>query len=392
MSQALINRSSDLLRLQNEEYEIEVYGGYLVIHHIPYLNGSKEIKSGTLVMSLAMAGNIAARPSDHTAYFVGERPCNIDGSFVSSLVNSPQRKPLFRDVVSDFYLSCHPDNRTYTDFYDKVSTYVTIISSPAISFNIEACLKLKKTIVVHEENSPLVYMDTNASRANVAFLNKLFESLKIAIVGVGGTGSYILDFISKTHVAEIHLFDADVFNSHNAFRAPGAASIEELEKQPSKVEYLSQEYSHMHKGIISHNEYIKPENIEVLKTMDYIFLSVDSVTVRTEIAGYMIDSGLSFIDSGLGINLSESKLSGLVRITSGFPDHYSHLKEAFGGSDAKDDIYASNIQIAELNALAAIHAIIKWKKMIGFYHDTFNEINSVYSTDDNDIFNVNGTN
>ena len=159
----------------------------------------------------------------------------------------------------------------------------------------------------------------------------------------------------------------DVFNTHNAFRAPGAASIEDLEKQLPKVEFLAQKYSKMHKRIIPHKEHITPDNIELLKEMDYIFLSIDRVSVRKEIAGYLIDKGLYFIDSGLGVNLSENKLSGLVRITAGFPEHNWHIKEAFGGDDAKDDVYASNIQIAELNALAAIHAIIKWKKMLGFY-------------------------
>jgi len=390
MSQAVINHSPDLLRLQNEEFQIEVTGGYLAIHQIPYLNSQKEIKSGILVMSLTDAGNIAIKPKDHTAFFVGEQPCNIDGSFVTSLVNSPQKTKLFGDITSDFYLSCHPDGRTYSDFYDKVSTYVNIISSPALNFNKDACAKLKKPILVHEDDSPFVYMDTNASRSNIAFMNKLFSPLKIAIVGVGGTGSYLLDFIAKTPVSEIHLFDADVLNSHNAFRSPGAASVEELNEQPSKVEYLGRKYSKMHKRIICHNEYISHDNIEILKTMSYVFLSIDSVDVRNEISKYMIDSGLSFIDSGLGINLSDNKLSGLVRITSGFPEHYSHLKEAFRGIDIKDDVYESNIQIAELNAFAAIQAIIKWKKMIGFYRDSFNEKNSVYSIDDNDIYNDNG--
>ncbi|MDP2722191.1 MAG: ThiF family adenylyltransferase [Bacteroidales bacterium] len=387
MSQALINRSSDLLRLQNENYEIEVSGGYLAIHHVPYLNSSKEIKSGLLVMSLTTSGNIVGKPKDHTAYFVGERPCNINGSFVPSLVNSPQKQPLFADIVSDFYLSCHPDGRDYVDYYDKVSTYVSIISSPALNLDKEACDKLKRPILVHEDNSPMMYMDTNASRANVTYLNDLFRPLKIALVGVGGTGSYILDFVSKAPVNEIHLYDLDVFNTHNAFRAPGSASIEELEKQLPKVEYLAQKYSKMHKRIFPHKEHITPDNIEVLKEMDYIFLSVDSVSVRKEIAGYLIDKGLYFIDSGLGVNLSENKLSGLVRITSGFPEHHGHIKEAFGGDDAEDDVYASNIQIAELNALAAIHAIIKWKKMLGFYHDTICEVNSIYSINDNDLLN-----
>lgn len=391
MSQALINHSPDLLRLQNEGYEVEVNGGYLVIHHLPYLNSNREVKSGLLVMSLTMAGNMVIKPCDHTAFFTGERPCNKDGSFVSSLVNAPKKQPLIGGIISDFFLSCHPVGRDYTDYYDKVSTYSSIISAPAINFNKEACNRLKKPIVVKEDDSPLVYMDTNSSRANVACFNDLFRPLKIAIIGVGGTGSYILDFVSKTPVAEIHLYDYDVFNSHNAFRAPGAASIEELEKQMSKVEYLHQRYSYMHKGIIPHKEYITPENIEVLKDKDYIFLCVDKVGVRKEIAGYMMDKGLTFIDSGLGINLSETKLTGLVRITSGFPEHYLHIKEAFDGEDIKDDMYTSNIQIAELNAMAAIFAIMKWKKMLGFYHDIISEVNSLYSINDNDILNENGT-
>lgn len=387
MSQALINHNSDLQRLQNEEYEIEICDGYLLIHHIPYLNSSKEVKSGLLAMSLTLSGNVVGKPKSHTAYFVGEQPCNIDGSFVSSLVNKAKKQALCADVVSDFFLSCHPDGHKYVGYYDKVSTYYTIIASPAFNYDKEACLKLKKTIIVQEDDSPMVYMDTNASRANVTSLNKLFSSLKIALVGVGGTGSYILDFVSKTPVNEIHLFDSDEFNSHNAFRAPGAASIDELDKQPPKVEYLTRKYSHMHKRIIPHKEHITPNNIAILKEMDYVFLSIDSVSVRKEIAGYFNNNGISFIDSGLGVNLSDNKLSGLIRVTTGFPLHYGHLKEAFGGEDAKDDVYDSNIQIAELNALSAILAIIKWKKMVGFYHDTVTEINSVYSINDNDLLN-----
>lgn len=388
MSQALINRSPDLIKLQNEEYAIEICDGYLVVHHIPYLNKNKEIKSGLLVMSLTMAGNIVAKPKDHTAFFVGEQPCNLDGSIVPSLVNSARKQKLYADIISDFYLSCYPDGRNgYTDYYDKVSTYYSIISSPAWNLNAEECKRINKPILVRENGSPLVYMDTNASRANIAYFNEIFNSLKIAIVGVGGTGSYLLDFISKTPVSEIHLFDSDVFNTHNAFRAPGAASISELEQEPYKVEFLTTKYSHMHSRIIPHQENIIQDNISVLEDMSYVFLCVDSVNVRNSIARYLIDNNIPFIDSGLGINLSDNKLSGLVRITTGFKEHYSHIKEAFNGNDIKDDIYESNIQIAELNAIAAIYAVIKWKKILGFYHDTMQEVNSVYSINDNDMYN-----
>lgn len=388
MSQALINRSPDLTKLQSEDYRIEACSGYLTVHYIPYLNENKEIKSGTLVMALNDSGNITIKPKDHTAYFIGEQPCNNDGSFVTSLVNSPKKQHLYANVVSDFYLSCHPDNRVYADYYDKVTTYCNIISSPAINLDLEACCLLKKPLIVRNDDSPLVYTDTNASHSNTACLNDKFYPLKIAIIGAGGTGSYILDFVSKTPVSEIHLFDADLFNTHNAFRAPGAASVEELEQQLFKVDYLYKKYSQIHKAIIPHKEYIKQNNIGFLKNMSYVFLCIDRVNVRNTIAGYLIDNEIPFINSGLGINLSDNKLDGMVEITTAYKDHYSHIKETFSGNDVKDeDMYGSNIQIAELNAMAAIYSIIKWKKMLGFYCDVMKEVRSVYSINDNDMYN-----
>jgi hypothetical protein len=43
-------------------------------------------------------------------------------------------------------------------------------------------------------------------------------------------------------------------------------------------------------------------------------------------------------------------------------------------------VYERNIQIAELNALCAVIAIIKWKKYCGFYQDLEGEHDSTYST------------
>jgi tRNA A37 threonylcarbamoyladenosine dehydratase len=89
------------------------------------------------------------------------------------------------------------------------------------------------------------YPDTNSSRAGIEFLNRKFENQKIAIIGLGGTGSYILDQVAKTPVKEIHIFDADVFQLHNAFRSPGAVSSEKLEAENGimKVDYYYGIYS-----------------------------------------------------------------------------------------------------------------------------------------------------
>lgn len=69
----------------------------------------------------------------------------------------------------------------------------------------------------------------------------------MAIIGLGGTGGYVLDQVAKTPVREIHLFDGDTFDMHNAFRAPGAATESDFGKP--KVEYFKAMYSNMHKSI-----------------------------------------------------------------------------------------------------------------------------------------------
>jgi hypothetical protein len=45
------------------------------------------------------------------------------------------------------------------------------------------------------------------------------------------------------------------------------------------------------------------------------------------------------------------------------------------------DVYASNIQVADLNALNACSAVVKWKKLRKFYRDLENEHHSTYTTD-----------
>ena len=84
------------------------------------------------------------------------------------------------------------------------------------------------------EKKVFKYPDANSNRAGISDLNMKFEGQKIAIIGIGGTGSYILDLIAKTNVAEIHIYDGDVFQLHNAFRAPGACAADTFPKDKTE--------------------------------------------------------------------------------------------------------------------------------------------------------------
>lgn len=388
MLQQLINNSPDLKQLRTEGYEIEYKGGYLLIHHIPYVNSSKEIRYGTLVSELALISKTqTALPTNHVIHFIGEHPCNKDGSIITSIQNASQNKQLEKDVIINHSFSNKPANG-YANYFLKVSRYADIISAPAKSLDNSVTEKTFKVLPDGDEDTVFHYPDTNSSRANINLLNAKFKGQKIAIIGLGGTGAYILDLIAKTPVDEIHLFDGDVFSQHNAFRSPGAASIKQLDRVMKKVNYYSEEYLKMHKNVIPHAEYITDDNIGLLNKMTYVFICVDKNSARKSIINNLLKMGISFIDVGLGVNIVDDKLIGTLRVTNGSPVKNDHLKiRALLEGDDDENEYATNIQIADLNSLNASLAVIKWKKMSAFYHDSYQEHHCSYSISNSKLIN-----
>jgi hypothetical protein len=212
---------------------------------------------------------------------------------------------------------------------------------------------------------------------------------KVAIVGLGGTGSYILDLIAKTPIEEIHLYDGDTLYTHNAFRAPGAASLEELQAAPPKVEYYRGKYDAMRRGIVAHPVNIDETNVAELKEMAFVFLAMDSGPAKKLIVENLEDYDLPFIDVGMGVYWTGDALAGIVRMTASVPSHRRHVWEGqrLSFSEVVGDDYDSNIQIADLNALNAVLAVLKWKKLFGFYADLEHELCSAYTIDGNHLLN-----
>lgn len=379
MLQQQINRSPDLKRLRDEGFEIEVKGGYLIVHHIPYVNSNREVKFGKLISTLSLNNDVTIKPDNHVISFMGEYPCNNDGSIITAIQHSAQmNQPLFDGIIINFSFSNKPSNG-YANYYEKIVRYAEIVSAPAESIDKTVSAKTFKVIVDKEDETVFNYIDSNSSRANIYQLNSKFKGQRVAIIGLGGTGSYILDFVAKTPVDEILLFDADEFLQHNAFRAPGAASIETLNKRLKKVDYYNELYSQMRKGIKPYAEKVTEENIELLKGLSYVFICVDSNSARSMIISKLKNFGVTFIDTGLGVNLIDENLIGQLRATIGTSDKYDHIPNRIGSASLDDDEYASNIQIADLNALNALMAVIKWKKLSGFYQDLKQEYNSTYT-------------
>jgi hypothetical protein len=91
----------------------------------------------------------------------------------------------------------------------------------------------------------------------------------------------------------------------------------------------------------------------------------------------------------MGLELVDGTLGGIIRVTASTPDKREHVHQgriSFNGG-GEENIYSSNIQVADLNALNAVLAIIKWKKLRGFYRDLEQEYHSTYTTDGNMLAN-----
>jgi len=383
MSQELVNRSPDLKRLRDEGYAVEVTkSGYLMVRNVPYTNSSREIKFGTLVSELTLANDVTTAPSTHIIYFAGEHPCHKDGTKIGQIAHQSNTQKLGETEVHHSFSNKPPAG--YKDYYEKISTYVAVISSPARSIDTNVTAQTFSLIETAEDESVFKYLDTASSRARIDQVMTKLEIGKLAIVGLGGTGSYVLDFVAKTPVKEIHLFDGDKYLQHNAFRSPGAPSGEELNKKLPKVEYLKDVYSRMRRNIFAHVGYIDASNVDQLKDMNFVFICVDKGPVKKLIIEKLEEWGISFIDVGMGIEKSDTGLTGILRVTTSTPDYRKHVSKRISfADDDPDGEYNQNIQIADLNALNAALAVIKWKKLLGFYHDVEKEYNSTYTIDCN---------
>jgi hypothetical protein len=119
--------------------------------------------------------------------------------------------------------------------------------------------------------------------------------------------------------------------------------------------------------------------------MSFVFLCLDKSSVKRLIVDKLQEYGVAFIDVGMGIVMTNDSLCGILRTTTGTQNYISHKVPLSDGDENNE--YDQNIQIADLNALNAALAVIKWKKLFGFYHDFEKEHNSLYTIDGNIIIN-----
>lgn len=376
---------SGLQRLAEEGYQVDVREQHVLLHGVPYVTSGRIVGKGILVCPYVLSAGTVLPPDNHQVWWTEEYPCFASGQPIEQIRNEDGGRELFPGFFIRHRFSNKPDGVTsFTDHYSKLVHYVTLIQAQAkaLDQSVDARSERREARASHSTPSPFAYADSASARAEIQATSSRLALKRVAIVGIGGTGAYVLDQIAKTPVTEIHLFDGDTFLQHNAFRAPGAASSEELAQQPLKTDYFKRKYEAMHLGIVEHPYHVEPANIGELVDFDFAFVCVDRGSVRRLLFQHLTAQRIPFIDVGMSLQLVKAtgKLVGTCRFTVCTPDQHEHFDQyAPMEDDHEDAIYHQNIQIADMNALNAQLAVMKWKQYFGFYQDDFNAHNGAFS-------------
>ncbi len=378
MFQKLASHNDDIKRLVEKGYAVAFDSNYLVIRDIPYLDDQRQLQIGAIVTKLVFIDNERITQDNHQIFFAGSLPHGLDGAPIPNLGNQPTQLVLSdacKDVVVQRSFSNKPrTGERFQDFFEKIESYVGIVSGPAMELHgaTPHTFRAVKEVV---SDSIFKFHDTLTSRAEIAELSAKFANDVVAVIGVGGSGAYILDFLVKTPVREIRAFDPDIFHVHTAFRSPGR--LDEAELGKAKAQVYQSRYENFRYGISVGSKFIDSSCDEQLNGVTFAFVCVDKGSARAEIFNLLISKGIPFIDVGMGLNRKKGSLNGMLRATYYSAEHGQKIREKGLAefTDNPDDLYRTNIQISELNALNACLAVIRFKQLRGFY---FEEIPSYY--------------
>lgn len=346
-------------------YLVDFVGGYFVIYGLPYLDSERRLQHGDWASPLNLNGAVIDPPTgNHQAWWRGSRPCDATkrelrlGGGGAAVTVAPN---FVTSYSFSFKLQEKGANREYATFQEKVETYLETITAPAMAAYPEATPYRGIEVKAQAQGSPLLFPDTMSARYNINDVSSLLRGKKVAIIGLGGTGSYLLDFIARTHLERITLFDDDVVHVHTIFRIPGFI-LRAIGQR--KVHALAKQYGQWHSGIEAVPERISPANIERLREFDFVFVSVDDGPSRHQIVDWLSMQAIPYVDCGMGLDRSLVGLSGFVRVTGSdrkaFEDNVGSARLPI--QNAKINEYRKQAQIAEFNALNAAMAVILFKQ------------------------------
>lgn len=367
MLSELANHNEDIRRLIGRGYSLKLDSSYLVVRDIPYLDHERKLRIGAFVEKVEFINQVTIKPpQDHQIFFTGT-PHGVDGQPIPNLGGGTTSLVLTDPAIVVERRFSNKPREGFASRFDKIESYVSIIAGPAMALH-GATPYTGRLDESEVTGSVFKTHDTLTSRAEIGDLAQKLKDEVVVIIGLGGTGAYLLDLMVKTPVKEIRGFDHDAFCVHNAFRSPGRLEMKEL--GIGKAGLYAARYDNFRYGLVIEPRFIDASSEEQVAGATFAFVCVDKGSSRAGIFDLLLAKKIPFIDVGMGLHRNSGPLSGLIRLTY-YPSDIGQsirARDLAEMVDDPDDIYRTHVQLAELNALNASLAVIKYKQLKGFYN------------------------
>ena len=373
MSATPTSHDGGLERVVQAGLDYTIEGDTLTVGPIPYRLSSGAVGHGELICHVEREGARLRAPGDHTVGWIAdEKPHTRSGAVLENLIHQPAPQGWANGMTSICGMSRKAHDRGYGDYGEKMLAYARLIAR-------ETGRNWKRDSVgsgVVKDGNNMVDQETGLTRSAIGDMDQLFKREKLAVIGAGGTGGFIVDMIAKCNVASIDIYDDDVVSQHTQLRWPGVVKRSVVEEHRNKAEYLAQVYaSRTNKNIRGHDLRVGRSDLTLFRNKTMVFVAVDRGSGRREILTGLTELAVNFIDCGIDLRRDSDGLTASARVvrTAREDDREKRiaLVEKTPGRDFGEGMYEAAVQTAEINALNATLAVIAWKQGIGFYKDAF---------------------
>lgn len=186
----------------------------------------------------------------------------------------------------------------------------------------------------------------------------------VAIIGLGGVGAWIADYVVKADPQEVHGWDYDCIEPKNILRMPGGLDPGVWIERP-KAEWFQETYSLIHTNVHGHNVKVLPENMhEVIEGTTFAFVAVDDADDRMMVCDTLANAAISFVVAGLSLVRKDKRVKVSMRIVTAHVGVSSWREAIPQVGQAGQDDYGS-LDLPDVYSMAAGWAIQSWRKIRG---------------------------
>ncbi|MDE0408073.1 MAG: ThiF family adenylyltransferase [Alphaproteobacteria bacterium] len=187
---------------------------------------------------------------------------------------------------------------------------------------------------------------------------------RVAIIGLGGVGAWIADFVVKADPWEVHGWDYDCIESKNILRMPGGSDPNVWIGRP-KADWFQETYSLIHTNVHGYNVKVVPQNVqEVIEKGTFAFVAVDDADDRMMVCDALAGSGVPFVVVGLSPVRKDKRVKISMRIVTAHVGVSSWRQAIPQVGQAGQDDYGS-VDLPDVYSMAAGWAVQSWRKMRG---------------------------